>query len=222
MHLGSGLRARGQGEPVGLSPVEGLVAKVRNDLEEHQIAEPAQQGVADDGVSGTRSKSGTLHDVADEHGGNQVFAAFQGTDGDLGHLRGRLRLVGLLELLGQLRFELLLSIESGAENAHGEDCVNLNIGRRSRVAVSLSVSSIVHLNLLAESVRQGANGSFGRRVGPVASNRSKGKGGAGEDEMSAWVFHLLTRGDRSQPVAKSGVSHVGSSPVDGVHLLLLD
>lgn len=223
MQLGrGGVGGRWLWQPIGLAPVECLVAEIRNDLEEHHVAQPAEQGVTDQRVSRTRTKSGGLHDIADEHGGDEIFATLQGTDSDLCDFLGLLRLVGFLELLGQLRLDLLLVVKSRAEDAHGEDCVNFDVGSWSINAMPLGVRSIVHLNLLAESVRQGADGSLGRRVRAVAGDRSERQSRASEDQMPPRVLHLLAWGNGDKPAAKGGICHVGGSPVDGVHLLTLD
>ena len=147
---------------VGLAPVEGLMTQVGNDLEEHKVAEPAKERVAHDAVPGTGPKSGALHDVTDKHGGDEILSTLKSIDGNLGNLLGSLRLIGLLEHLGQIWLDLLLVIKSGGEDAHGEDSVDLHIRARGVVAMTLRVSSIVHLDLLAECVRQGANGGLGR------------------------------------------------------------
>lgn len=169
------------GETVGLSPVECLVAEIGNDLKENQVAQPAEEGITDNVVARAGSECGTLHDISDKHGCNEVLATFQSLDGNLSNLFRSLGLVGLLELLGQLGLDLLLVVKSRAQNAHREDSVDLDIGSWGCVSVSLSVSAIVHLDLLAESVRQGANGSLGRRVGSVASDRNKCKSRTSED-----------------------------------------
>lgn len=210
------------GKSVGLAPVEGLVAQIRNDLKEHQVAEPAEHSVANGGVPRTGAQGCSLHDIADKHRGDQIFAALKSTNRDLCNLLWGLRLVGLLKHLRQLRFDFLLIVEASTENSHGENGVNFDIRSRGAVTVPLGVSSVVHFNLLTEGVRQGADGSLRRRVRTVASNGSEGKSGTSEDEMATRVLHLAARGNRSQPVPKSSMSRVGSSPVDRIHLLPLD
>ena len=66
---------RGLGNPISLTPVEGLASKVRNNLKEHQIAEPAKESIAHNAVAGARSQSGTFHDMANKHSGNQILTA---------------------------------------------------------------------------------------------------------------------------------------------------
>lgn len=216
------IRAWRSRESVGLAPIECLVAKIRNDLEEHQIAQPAEQSVANDGVSGTRAERRGLHNMANKHGRNEVFTTFKGADCDPGNFVRCLRLVGFFKLFGKFGLDFLLVVKARAEDAHWEDGVNLDVGSRSRGTMSLGIDTVVHLNFLAEGVRQRANGSFGRRVRPVAGNRSECQGGAGKNEMSPWVLPLLAWVDGSKPAAQSGMGSVSCGPVDGVHLLALN
>lgn len=177
---------------MALPPVESLVAKVGDHLKEDKAAKPAKQGVAYKAIARTGSESSALHDVANKHGGDQVLATLQSGDGDPGDLLGSLGLVGLLELLGQLGLDPLLVVEPRGEDAHGEDSVDLDVSSGSLVEMSLGIGSIVHLNLLAESIGQRANGSLGRRVRTITGDGNKCKGRAREDQMSAGVLDLAT------------------------------
>lgn len=204
-----------------LTPVESLVAKVGDHLKEDQVAKPAEQGVAHTAIARTGSKSSALHDAAHKHGGDQVLATLQGGNGNPSDLLGSLGPVGFLELFGQLGLDLLLVVEPRGEDAHGEDSVDLDVSSGSRVAVSLGIGSIVHLDLLAESIGQRANGSLGRRVRTITGDGNKRKGRAREDEVPTRVLDLATGRNGSEPFAEGGMSHVGGSPVDSVHLLTL-
>lgn len=191
-------------------------------MQEHKVAQPAEERITDDAVAWTGSESRTLHDVTDEHGGNQVLAALQSGDRNLSNLLGRLRLIRLLEHLRQLRLDLLLVVESRTQNTHRENRVNLDIGSRRGVTVASSEGTVVHFDLLTEGIRQGANSSLGGRIRPVASDGHKSKSGASENEVPTGVSHLTTGIHWGKPVSKGSMGHVGSGPVDSVHLLTLN
>lgn len=168
-------------------------------------------------VSRARSKSSAFHDIAHKHGSDEIFAAFQGLDGDVSDFVGCLRLVGLFQLLRKLGFCLLFVVEPWTQDPHREDSMNLDI--RSR-ALSIDTSgTVVHLELLVESVGQRADRGLSRGVRPITGDRNKCEGGTRENKMPLRSSRLLVRGYGRKPFLQCRMSSVGGGPIHRIHLV---
>ena len=95
----------------------------------------------------------------------------------------------------------------------------MNLDIRSR-ALSIDTSgTVVHLELLVESVGQRADRGLSWRVRSITGDRNECEGGACEDKMLFRSSRLRVRGNGSKPFLQCRMSSVGGSPIHRVHLV---